>query len=190
MISVSTSAESTVSTVSSVRDQGSRSGSNQPQPASPCSIGQAPSGAQTMLTVLTQKPFVSGNRRFISDRDHDFGVGAIATFPQPEGVRLCAGRLIAGASIGRLSTFLVVDRNRGGMLSTMSPSFARRCRWMHRSLNLQDQLAGLPHQVSNVRAFLHGLASIAAMLKRVLVAPWGAGSQCTPMHAAALLTLD
>jgi len=54
MISVSTSAEPTVSTVSSVRRQGSQSGSNQPQPAnhvrdnkyrpdlvSPCSIGQA-----------------------------------------------------------------------------------------------------------------------------------------------------
>jgi hypothetical protein len=54
MISVSTSAEPTVSTVSSVRDQGSRSGLKRPQTeddvrdnkyrpdlVSPCSIGQA-----------------------------------------------------------------------------------------------------------------------------------------------------
>jgi hypothetical protein len=41
-------------------------------------------------------------------------------------------------------------------------------------LNLQEQLARLPHQFSNVRAFRNSLASKAAMLKRVLVAMWGA----------------
>ena len=38
----------------------------------------------------------------------------------------------------------------------------------------RKQLARLPHQFSNVPAFRHRLASIAAMLKRVLVASWGA----------------
>ena len=43
-----------------------------------------------------------------------------------------------------------------------------------RLLYLEDQLARLPHQFSNVRAFRNSVASIAAMLKRVLVASRGA----------------
>jgi len=42
-----------------------------------------------------------------------------------------------------------------------------------RSLYLEEQLARLPHQFSNVPAFRNSLASIAAMLKRVLVASRG-----------------
>jgi hypothetical protein len=46
-------------------------------------LGRPPSGAQTMLTVLTQKPFVSGNRGVhIRSRSRFIGVGALATFPQ------------------------------------------------------------------------------------------------------------
>ena len=41
-------------------------------------------------------------------------------------------------------------------------------------LYLQEQLACFPHYFSNVRAFRNSLASIAAMLKRVLVASRGA----------------
>jgi hypothetical protein len=41
-------------------------------------------------------------------------------------------------------------------------------------LYLQEQLARLPHQFPYVRAFRNSLASKAAMLKRVLVATWGA----------------
>jgi len=41
-------------------------------------------------------------------------------------------------------------------------------------LYLKEQLARLPHQISKVRAFRDRLASIAAMLKRVLVASRGA----------------
>jgi len=44
----------------------------------------------------------------------------------------------------------------------------------HRLLYLQEQLARLPHQFSNARTFRVSLASIAAVLKRVLVASWGA----------------
>jgi hypothetical protein len=43
-----------------------------------------------------------------------------------------------------------------------------------RSLYLQEQLARFPYQFSNVRAFRNSLASVAAMLKRVLVASRGA----------------
>jgi hypothetical protein len=42
------------------------------------------------------------------------------------------------------------------------------------ALYLEEQLARLPHQFSNVRAFRNSLASIAPMLKRVLVASRGA----------------
>src|SRR5262249_24582615 len=59
-----------------------------------------------------------------------------------------------------------------------------------RSLYLEEQLARLPHQFSNVRAFRNSLASIAAMLKRVLVASRGARSQRDPMHATAPLAMD
>jgi hypothetical protein len=45
---------------------------------------------------------------------------------------------------------------------------------MEHLLNLQQQLARLPHQFSNVRAFRNNLARKAAMLKRALVATWGA----------------
>ena len=41
-------------------------------------------------------------------------------------------------------------------------------------LYLKEQLARLPHQFSKVRALRDSLASIAAMLKRVLVASRGA----------------
>ena len=45
--------------------------------------------------------------------------------------------------------------------------------WLRRRLlNLQEQLGA--HQFPNVRAFRNSLASKAAMLKRVLVATWGA----------------
>ena len=47
--------------------------------------------------------------------------------------------------------------------------------WSGRSLlYLQEQLARLPHQFSDALAFRDSLARIAAMLKRVLVASWGA----------------
>jgi len=59
-----------------------------------------------------------------------------------------------------------------------------------RSLYPQEQLARFPHQFSNVPAFRNSLASVAAMLKRVLVASRGARSQRTPMHAAAPLAMD
>jgi hypothetical protein len=42
------------------------------------------------------------------------------------------------------------------------------------ALYLEEQLARLPHQFSNVPAFRNSLVSKAAMLKRVLVATWGA----------------
>jgi len=60
----------------------------------------------------------------------------------------------------------------------------------HGLLYLQEQLARFPHQFSNVRAFRNSLTSIAAMLKRVLVASRGARSQRAPMHAAAPLAMD
>ena len=41
-------------------------------------------------------------------------------------------------------------------------------------LYLKEQLARLPHQFSNARTFRVSLASIAAVLERVLVASWGA----------------
>jgi hypothetical protein len=41
-------------------------------------------------------------------------------------------------------------------------------------LYLKEQLARLPHQFSKVRTFRDSLASIAAMLERVLVASRGA----------------
>jgi hypothetical protein len=44
----------------------------------------------------------------------------------------------------------------------------------HRLLYLQEQLARFSHQFSNMRAFRNSLASVAAMLKRVLVASRGA----------------
>jgi hypothetical protein len=47
--------------------------------------------------------------------------------------------------------------------------------WSGRSLlYLQEQLARLPYEFSNVRAFRNSLASIAAVFKRVLVASRGA----------------
>jgi hypothetical protein len=43
-----------------------------------------------------------------------------------------------------------------------------------RLLDLQEQLARLPHEFSNLPAFRNSLASMAAMLERVLIASWGA----------------
>ena len=57
---------------------------------------------------------------------------------------------------------------RGGVPRSL-PGGQRR-----RSLYLEEQLARLPHQFSNVPAFRESLASITAMLKRVHVASRGA----------------